>query len=139
MVSSESQKPLQRGSVAARKFWQFVGFCGNFHQNSRCFVAKFPSSVHCFNGEKILIYSVLLTNFHKNCCYLVENFHKKLHFWLVSTKKCLYGKFPQKKVSFMENFHQTSLGWKISTTTGFVGKFPQQQALLENFRKNLLC
>ena len=37
----------------------------------------------------------------------------------------------------MENFHKTMLGWKISTTTGFVEKFPQKVALLEHFHKTL--
>ena len=46
------KKPLQCCSVAARKFWQFGGFCGSFHQNSHCFVRKFPPSVALFSRKK---------------------------------------------------------------------------------------
>ena len=52
----------------------------------------------------------------KNCCHLVWNFHKKLPFWLISTKKCLYGKFPQKSCHYE--------------------KFPQNFAWLESFHNN---
>ena len=132
----ESQKPLQRGSVAARKFLQFGGFCGNFHQSSRCFVAQFSfkcRAVFMENFNKFFL--LLLTNFHKNCCHLIGNFHKKLSLWLISTKKwlyakflqkksCLYEKFPQNFV-WLENCHNHRLCWKIFATSCFLRTFSQ--------------
>jgi hypothetical protein len=114
MSDPESQKPLQRGSVAARKFWQFGGFCGNFHQNSRCFVTKFSPSVKKL-PQKLL---PPCWKFPQKVAFMV-NFHQKMPLWQISTKKLPL--------------------WKISSKLCLVGKFSLQQALLENFRKKLLC
>ena len=94
------------------------------------FCCKIPSKCHTAFMEK----------FPKKFSVLLKKIPQKL------LPPCL--KFPQ-KVAFMVNFHQKMPLWQISTkrlplreiSTKLcsVGKFPQQQALLENFRKKLLC
>ena len=133
----ESQKPLQLGSIAARKFCQFSLFCGNFQQNSCCFIAKFPLTYALFCGgeKKMLFCRKLFKNIE---VALLENVHKK----------CLVEKFPKQiallenfhnKINLFFNFHKNSLCWNISTKNYFVYKFPQKIALWENFHKHLLC
>ena len=127
------KNPCSVAALQRENFGSLVDFCGNVHQNSRCFVAIFPPSVALLPWKiSIKKYSVLLENFDKNCCHLVGNFHKKLPLWLISTKKCLYGKFSQKSCLY-EKFPQNF----ISTTTGFVRKFSQKVTLLEHFHNTL--
>ena len=110
----ESQKPLHRGSTAAQKFWQSGGFCGNIHQNSHCFVAKFPPSMWLLFWAK----------FHKYLGWFVAKFPKKIIplCWKYS-KISLFGNFLclyiSKKNSILENFHKNLLYWKISTQICF--------------------
>ena len=95
MSLAESQKPLQRCSIAARKFWQFDGFCGNFYKFSRCFVTKLLQIFRmiCWQNS-IKIYANWSEYFQKDMqlCWkisikiaLLEYFHKIL----------LCGKFSQ--------------------------------------------
>ena len=69
--SPESQKSLQCGSIATRKFWHFGGFFGNFYQNSCCFIAKLPPCVQFFFVGTFL---------HKKYVVLWQNVQKKLCF-----------------------------------------------------------
>ena len=114
-------------------WWILRKFSPKFTLFCRKIPFKF-CTVFFFYGknERKQSYSVLLKNFH-----LVGNFHKKLRLWLISTKKCLYGKFPQKSYLYGKFPQKNSLCKKISTTTGFVGKFPKKVAFMENFRKKL--
>ena len=112
----ESQKPLQRVSIAARKIWQFDVFSGNFHKCSRIFVTKLLLSFTLFCWQNLIkIYAN--SKFPQKLCSLVE-------------------KFPP-KVALLENFYKNLLCWKVSTITYFVELFPQNSAFLQNFHKNL--
>ena len=133
--SPESPKPLHCGSVAARKFCQFGGFCGNLHQISCCFVAKFLPSGAFFHGKipkKNILFCWKLST--KTAATLLEISTKKFPLCLISTKKCLYGKYPQKiclyeklsqNFAWLENFHNNRLSWKISAKSCFFKTFPQ--------------
>ena len=113
---AESQKPLQRGSIAAQKIWQFDGFCGNFHKCSRNFVTTHLQSFTLFCWQNcIKIYAN--SKFPQKLCSFVE-------------------KFPP-TVALLENFYKNLLCWKVSTITCFVELFPQNIAFLQNFHKNL--
>ena len=120
------ENPCSVAALLRGNFGNLVDFTKNFTkihavllqnslQVSRCFHRKIPKI-------NILFWWKIST---KTAATLLEISTKKLPLWLISTKKCLYGKFPQKKLAL----------WKISTKLCFVGKFPQQQALLKNFRK----
>ena len=129
----ESQKQLQRGSIAAWIFWQFGWFCGNVHLNSRCFVAKFlPSLTLFFGGKYHKMCAVLSQNFHKNVCRFIGKFPHNFRCWKskkknncfkISTKTCFLGKFPQK----------ICLVGKFPQQIRFVGGFLQKFALLTNY------
>ena len=126
MSSPESQKPMQSGSIAAQKFWQFGLFCGNFGQDSHGFVKEFPPSfaLLCRESLKIKIY-----------CFLPKFTQKLIKlYWIISTQKN----------GLLKSFQKNFFCWKIFTKLRFVvgkflqktncvGKFPQKIALWESF------
>ena len=113
MAQPESQQPLQRGSIAARKFWKFGCFCGNLNQNLRYFVTKFPRSFLLFFGRNFhKTYSVLVQKFHKNWCHFIGTFPKKFAFFK-KFPKYLCKKNPQ-KFTFLENIHKDLIFWQTS-------------------------
>ena len=113
MAQPESQQPLQRGSIAARKLWKFGCFCGNLNQNLRYFVTKFPPNFILFCGRNFhKTYSVLVQKFHKNWCHFIGTFPQKFAFFKkipqISVKK------NSQKKNFLENIHKDLICWKIS-------------------------
>ena len=136
----ESQKPLQRGGIAARNILHFGWFCGNVDKNLRCTVAKFPLSFMQFCGGNFhKTYAFWLQKFHKNWCYLIEIFPQKYSFWKVSPKICFLRKFPQKP-TFLKNFHKDLLCWKASKTKlAFLENFHNHFALLGEFSETFFC
>ena len=90
-------------------------FHGKIQKKIFCFVENFP--------QKPL---PACCKFPQKVAFMV-NFHQKMPWWQISTKK----------FALLENFHKTLLVWKIFTTRGFVEKFPQNVALLEHFHKTL--
>ena len=100
---TDSLKPLQRGSIAARKFWQ------NLSQVSRSFTT---------------IYTILSQTGYKNYCTspLLESFCKS-HFLvgILPLRLVLAGKFSQKFVR-QENFQFVLPFWKFSTKYCFFWK-----------------
>ena len=76
---AESQKPLQRGSIAARKFWQIGWSCGNVDKNLHSFVAKVLPSFMRFRGgeQKLILFCCKIST--KIDATLFEYFPKNVH------------------------------------------------------------
>ena len=84
---------MQRGSIAARQFWQNVGFCGKFPQQFDLFQNFNKNKSVCLHLNKNL-FSLKVSN----KIALLENFHKI----------CFVGKLSQNML-FIEKISQKNM------------------------------
>ena len=124
-------KTLAAWQCCCAEIWQFIGFCGNFHQNSCCFVANSLQVLRCLSWKikkknKIKIVDKFPQKLLSPCWKFSQkvafmySFHQKMPLGEIFTKCCLYGKFPR-NFAWLANFHNN----RLSEKKWFVRTFPQ--------------